>query len=186
MKYFVLLMATITVVFSACKESKEKVADPLKKEALDSKSGSESGNSGFSISAPDGWEKSDTSMMGQRIVFIRSAQENANDNFFENVNVIIDKTRGLDEDDYIDRNIEQMTSGLTDFEKEKISTKNINGLEFKSMEYSHVYGGIPLDVEVYFTFEKETVYVITCTAKKGLFSKWEPDFEQIIKSFSLN
>ncbi len=181
-------MTFMTLVFSSCKETKsdKQVTDSLNKETLDSETETKSGNNGFNISAPDGWEKSDTSMMGQKIVFIRSSPEDETDNFFENVNVVIDKTRGLDEDTYLDKNIEMMESSLTDFEKKKISTKNINGLEFTSMEYSHVYGGIPLDVEVYFTFEKETVYVITCTAKKGLFSKWEPDFEQIIKSFSLN
>lgn len=188
MKYFNFLIVISIVVFSACKEtkSKKKVTATLKNEASDSKTESEPGNGGFSIAAPAGWEKSDTSMMGQRIVFIRSAPENENDNFFENVNVIIDKTRGLDKDAYLDRNIEMMTSSLTDFEKKKVSTKNINGIEFKSMEYSHVYSGVPLDVEVYFSFVKETVYVITCTAKKGSFSKWDPEFEKIVESFSVN
>jgi hypothetical protein len=178
----------MALVFSSCKETKsdKKLTDSLNKETLDSPAQAKSGGSGFNISAPDGWEKSDTFMMGQKIVFIKSAPEDKYDNFFENVNVVIDRTRGLDEDAYLNKNIEIMEESLTDFEKKKISTKNINGLEFKSMEYSHVYGGVPLDVEVYFTFDKETAYVITCTAKKGSFSKWEPEFEEIIKSFSLN
>ncbi len=174
----------------ACKESekkaKQKITDDYKKGAAENKPGQENDPGEFSISAPKGWTKTDTIMMGQRIVIIKSSREDVSDNFLENVNVVTEKIGNMGMDEYMSKSITNLENGLTGFEQGKTSDRNINGLEFKRLTYSHGYGGTPIDVETYFTLRNGTAYVITCSAKGGTISGWEQEFEEIIRSFKLN
>lgn len=190
MKNILAMVSLVLFFLPACKESKtkskEKFIDDFKKEAPESKPDKENGHGEYTISAPKGWTKMDTIMMGHRITFLKSPAEDISDDFTENVNVVTEKTGNLNLDDYVDRNITSMENNLNTFEKKKISSKNINGLEFRSMQYSHIYSGIPIDVEVYFTIKTGTAYIITCSAKGGTISRWEPEFEEAIRSFKVN
>ncbi len=186
----ILLLGFFTFFFlPACKDSKTKekgrFPDEIRKEESDKKPGSESGNSQFSITAPEGWTKKDTFMMGQQITFLISPQEDPSDDFKENVNVVTEKTGSININDYLDKSITTLKNVLNNFVQGNISNLSINGLEFKKMQYSHVYGGVPIDVDVYFTVKEGMGYVITGSAKGGTISKWEPRFEEAVQSFKV-
>ncbi len=174
----------------ACKEPvkkpKQTVTDDYKKRASESRPDQKTGNGDYSISASKGWTKSDTIMMGERVVFIQSPREGAGDDFIENVNVITEKVGNMDMEEYLDRSISALEKGLKSYDQEKISDRSINGLEFKCIRYSHDYAGNLIDVDVYLTLHNSMAYIITCSAKGGTIFRWEPEFEEIIRSFKLN
>ena len=186
------LLAALFSLFllPACKEtktkSKEKSTDDYRKEVSKNKPDRENGTGEFDIAAPKGWTKTDTFMQGQRIVFVKSPRENANDDFLENVNVVTENTGNMKMDEYLDLSATNIKKGLENVELGKMSDRNINGMEFKRQRYSHVYNGIPIDVDVWFLLNGGTAYVITCSSKGGEISKWEPEFEKVIRSFKLN
>jgi hypothetical protein len=207
MKIFLLAALSCFFLLPACQEtktkSKEKSTDDYRKKASENKPDKENGtgesdiseHSGstktdttgeFDISAPSGWTKTDTIMEGQRIVFVKSPREGANDNFVENVNVLTEKIGSMQMDEYVDLSITNIKKGLTGFKQGKISDRSINGYEFKCLRYSHVYSGFPIDVDVYFTLQSGTAYIITCSAKGGKISEWESEFDEVIRSFRLN
>ena len=152
---------------------------------MENNSKTENGDGGYDISAPAGWSKKDTFFMGQHMVFVKSPRENESDDFLENVNVVTEKIGSMKMDEYLDLSTTNIKKGLTDVEEGKISDRNFNGMDFKCVRYSHVYGSTPIDVDAYFTIDNGTAYVITCSAKGGTISKWEPAFEEIVRSFHL-
>jgi hypothetical protein len=180
----------VCFLLPACKETttkgKEKRADDYRKKGSGNEAELKKGNGEFDISAPAGWTKTDTIMMGQRIVFVKSPREDVNDDFIENVNVLTEKIGSMQADEYVNASIINIKNGLTGFEQGKISDRSINGYEFTCMRYSHVYSGIPIDVDVYFILRSGTAYIITCSAKGGTISQWGPDFDKVIRSFKLN
>jgi hypothetical protein len=189
MKNNLVLITLVILLLPSCKESKSKPADKedkQKKEVSDKKEDASKSTNGYRISAPRGWTKLDTFMMGQQIVFLKSPIEDANDMFQDNVNVVTENTRGMELDKYVEANISSMESGLTGFEQGKLSSKNINGMDFRSLRYKHSYGGTPIEVEVYFTIRDGMAYIITCSAGKGKFSKWEEDFDEAVRSFEID
>lgn len=140
-------------------------------------------NGGFKIDAPDGWTKNDTLVHGMRITLIKSPPEE-NDDFIENVNVITEETGGLPLDKYFEKNLAEMRSQLHGIKEEQQTDLTINGIDFKNIKYSHIYAGRAIDANLYVAVNGQTGYVITCTVAQGTLSKWQPTFDNIIRSFS--
>jgi hypothetical protein len=139
----------------------------------------------FDIKTPAGWERLVKNYMGHDIVIIRSPKEDANDNFMENVNVVTDKVGNVDLDNYVNLNIENMEKGLTSFQKGEVTTRNINGNEFRVLAYSQVSAGVPIDADVYFTIRDGRAYAITCSAKGGNKGSYNAKFDEIVSSFKI-
>lgn len=137
----------------------------------------------FSIDAPEGWTKSDTMINAQQIIFLTSPLDDASDNFRENVNVVTENTQGMRMDEYIETSLQVLRSGLSDFNEGKISERSINGIEFKTLHYSHNYSGYPIEADVWFTIKDNKAWLITCSAKQGEFDEWAPAFETAVRSF---
>ncbi len=181
------LLTIASLGLSACNNSKtankETVTEDKKGTETKDK---ESGKGGFTIEAPAGWDKSDTSVMGQQVVFIRSPRDGDGDDFMENVNVITEKVGEIGIDEYYEKNITYMKNGLTGFERKQENTTTINGVDFKILNYGHVYVGVPIDARVYFTINNGTAYVMTCSAKGGEMGTWGGKFDEVVSTFKLN
>jgi hypothetical protein len=187
-RIFILLMAASTLVISCKGKDSKKEIVAGEKTANDTTRKEENhtaGTGGYDITAPEGWEKIDTTMEGQRIIFVRLPRQDANDEFMENVNVVTEKVGGVSLDEYYNANVGSM-DGLSDFEKGDVSDIKIDGKDFRRLEYKHVYGGVPLDATVYFTIYDGRAYVITCTAKRGEREKYRGVFDTIVNSFRVS
>ena len=191
MKKILILFLSSAVVLTACNNKKtskkEMVAGDTTKTTTAPPKGDEhsTDNGVFSITAPAGWEKIDTTYEGQHVVFVRLPRESDADEFMENVNVVTEKVGTMGEDEYFERSVNNMES-LPGFEKGNVFDKKVNGIDLKGMEYKHIYGGVPLDATVYFTIHDGSAYVITCTAHGGDREKYRSKFDEIVGSFRFN
>lgn len=191
MKSILLIPVLLSLFLSACSESKTKAG---KKGKDVRKSSTVKGNptdneskvAGYSISAPEGWEKIDTTIMEHQITVVRSASESLRDDFLENVNVVTEKTGDISLDDYLAGSLKQMENSRRNFVTKKVSVRSINSIEFRTLEYSHTSAGYTLHVMAYLTIKNGMGYVVTCSATDKSFSRFEADFEQAIRSFSFN
>lgn len=141
---------------------------------------------GFSVKSPVGWERSDTTYMGQSVTFIRHPRENNQDQFMENANIVTEKIGTLDTDNYLEVSVKNMENGLTNFTHEPVQDVKMGDYDFKKIRYSHTYSGIDIDAEVYFYFKDKVAYLITCSTLKGEREKYETPFEEIVHSFRID
>ena len=184
-KTILFIALAVIIAFSpACKNStKEKnIEDDIRK-AVKNNPGINAGSNTFSIEAPAGWTIKDTSLMGMKYTFLSSELENNSDNFKENVNIVTERCGSMGLDDYYSASLTGLKT-MPGFERGKESDRSINNIEFKNLKYSHSYGGMPIDVDVYFTIRDGLAYIITCSAKKGEMDKWETQFREAVSSFS--
>jgi hypothetical protein len=198
MKRVFVSLVSLTLIFSACKDSgngkKELVAGEKTEQPGDEKTvkgeekteNDKNDESAYTINAPEGWEKRDTFYMGQKVVFMKSPLEGATDDFMENMNVITEEVGSMEIKEYLEKNLTNMEAGLTGFERIKLYSRDINGREFWVLRYNHNYGGVPIDAKVFFAIKDGTAYVITCSAKGGKMDQWESRFDEVMNSFRLN
>jgi hypothetical protein len=142
--------------------------------------------SGFTMTAPQGWDKSDTIFQGQHIVFIRQPKQDVNDNFMENVNVITQDVGDVTLEDYMKMNLSSMEDGLENYSKGISGIYEVNGYKLQSLRYSYTYQTVPIEAIVYFMIQNGTAYVITCSAHGGELKKYERVFRDIVGSFKIH
>jgi hypothetical protein len=174
-------------ILSACinENTKKKSPDELLKDGVKNSPGVNAGAGTYSINAPGGWTKTDTSINGLQATLLISPPEDSSDDFHENVNVVTENTNDMDIEEYFEKNLNGMKSQLQDFENEGIDETQINGAKVKSIRYSVHYSGNVLSLKTFFWVRNKTGYVITCTAREGEFSKWEPAFNEAVNSFHI-
>ncbi len=144
------------------------------------------GELSYSIDAPEGWTKQSIPAMGQDATVLASPVEE-NDNFRENINVLTESTKGMDREAYLSKSVSILESQLTELVMLKQSDREINGMNFDYMRYTHKYNGTPIETETYCLVKNGTAYIITCSAWGGTIdSKWAPLFDEAIRSFRLN
>jgi serine/threonine-protein kinase len=140
---------------------------------------------GFSISYPADWR---TTELGGIIVFL-SPLESADDNFSENVNVVVEdlsSAPGITLKEYADisaSNLEAMLAGLKIVDR---SSTVIDGKEAAVITYTRPERDLKLKQRVYIIISNNKGYNLTYSAKEDSFDKFLPQAEVIIKSFKVN
>lgn len=188
MKKLLLVIAAGTFL-TACKQNPKKASGDLDKdinEMVKKSPGLNAGTGTFTIQAPEGWTKVDTSMGGLQAVLLKSDIEGATDIFMENINVVTEKATGYDLDKYYDANLSTISTQMPGYTKISSANVTINGQEARHLAYSHNYTGTPIDVETYFFVKDGIGYVITCSTEKGKLDKWKPAFDKVVNTFSIN
>lgn len=182
MKKFITLFFAAAMLVSCQNAKKEKKADPSKtNEIVAGKS-----SMGYSVKSPLGWDKSDTTYMGQSVTFIRNPRENADDPFMENANIVTEKIGTYGMQEYLDVSIKNMENGLTNFSHEPVVDVKMGEYDYKKMRYNHTYSGVDIDAEVYFLIKDGVAYLITCSTLKGEREKYQPQFEEVVSSFHID
>ncbi len=181
---FYIILSFSILLTTGCKQRKTPVTPEEIEKAIRKNPNLNAGSGGFSINAPNGWEKTDTSVMGMRATIIFSPVESISDDFRENVNVITEKTGNKTAEEYLQLSKVNMKNMLTDMKELDYGTKEINGHNANWMRYSHSYMGYPLEVKVYVIIEDKIAYVLTCTCKKGELENWEKQFDDCVATFS--
>lgn len=181
MKKIITLLFAAAMLVSCQNAKKEKVKEANTQEKVTEKSAY-----GYTVKAPAGWEKSDTSYMGQSVTFIRHPRENEADEFMENANIVTEKVGDYNMDDYLEASIKNMETGLTNFTHEPVLDVKIGENNFKKMGYTHTYSGVDIDAEVYFLIKNKVAYLITCSVSKGDRDKYAAQFDEVISSFHID
>jgi hypothetical protein len=184
MKYSLLLLATGFLMLTACKSRNTSVsADDLLKQVSKSPN-LNAGTDKFSIGAPAGWQKMDTSISGIKITFLLSPAK-ANE-FRSNINVVTESMRDAPPDGYFDQSIAAMNKYMQNFSPGEKGEKVIDGSKAKWMRYTHSQSGFDLEVLVYFITKSGIAYIITCTAPKGQMEHYQAEFDEAVHSFHVS
>lgn len=185
MKYlFFFLLAGLCTLGSCQNNNKKNVsADELLKAAA-KEPGANAGSGKFSIDAPSGWQKTDTSIGGIKFTFLMSPTvEKA---FRANINVLSQSMNNLSAENYFEQNISTMGQYMQNYIAGPKGEKQVNGLTAKWMQYSRTQGGYDLD-GVFCIIPKDGIaYIITLTVAKGLLNKYQAPFDEALQSFKIN
>ena len=140
----------------------------------------------YSISAPDGWTKKDTVISGVKRTSIKSPDDGSEDRFKENVNVNSEEAKGYDAKSYAEANRTTMINQFPGMEFLSEGETMIGNLPAKWYIYSFNYSGYELQNIAYFIVKNDIGYVITCTALKTTFDRFQADFKTCANSFRIN
>lgn len=182
-------LLSLLAVFSfttGCQNKNEKKMDPGKiEEAVKNSPNINQGSGTFTIDAPPGWTKYDTTMMGLKTILLMSEREGAGDMFQENINVLTEKTGSMSLDEYTDLSEKNITKMLDNFKLISKKDIEIDGVPARSWDYSHTSSGFGIDVNAVFLIKDGIAYIITASVEKGDLDKWRPDIEKAIASFHI-
>lgn len=135
----------------------------------------------FSIDAPAGWQKLDTSISGVKFTFLLAPT--ASNGFRANINVISQSMEGSSAESYFAKNFNSMGQYVQDFSAGPKGEKDINGLPARWMQYSQTQNGHVLDGVSYLIPKDGIAYVITFAAAKGQMSKYQASLDEALRSF---
>ncbi|MFN8576853.1 MAG: hypothetical protein U0354_08335 [Candidatus Sericytochromatia bacterium] len=140
---------------------------------------------GFSIKYPNEWSVFEKSISNNEFTFLSSPLEDKNDNFSENLNVLIIKAN-MSTDKYLDLNISDLKKGNTLKNGKLIKRGDFNKNKIKYIIYSHNYNNYELKVKGYYICNGKNCYNLTGTSTSKTFNTYEPIFDAIASSFEIS
>lgn len=181
------LIVTASLIISGC-QGNDKQKGKLKEmeDMVKRTPGANAGTGTFTIEAPDGWSKQDTTMMGLQAVVMMSEAEGAGDSFRENINVITEKTGDMSIKKYMELNEKNFSRMLTNYKPAGTRQVTIDETPAIWTNYSHSIYGNDIDVSSVLLIKNGIAYIITCSAEGGTINKWKPLFDKAIESFHVN
>lgn len=177
----------IFFVFIGCKSKSNKNPDVADlKEMKKQYPGINAGSGTYSISGPEGWDKSDTTISDIKVTTLISPEEGSNDIFRENVNVVTENAKDLDLAEYEKANRHTMKRQMPAMEIIRDGETVIGNTPARWITYSFNYSGYPLRNTVYFLVKNHIGYTITCSALNNEFDKYQASFKACVNSFTIN
>lgn len=143
----------------------------------------------FTIIYPDSWTLLDKEVMPILEFGALAPRENENDDFSENVNVVIDSTKLAEKDleEYYKASLNSMKPYLQNFKFETQGVDSTNQkINAKYFIYTHKSGKFNLRVFTFMCKSNGRVYVVTCSAETNNFKGYKPTFLSICRSISFN
>ena len=142
--------------------------------------------SSYSIQYPENWDLDKSGKMGVSLIIL-SKQSSPQDQFRDNVNLLIQNIQGQDInlDKYVEISERQIKTMITNgnlIESERLSK---NGSEFQKVIYTGDQGAYNLKFEQYYWIKNGTAYVLTLTCEREQFEKYKVTGEKILNSFRL-
>ena len=140
----------------------------------------------YSVQYPSTWELNESGSMGTSFILF-SQLESENDEFRENINLMIQDLSGqnIDLDKYTEMSEEQVKAIITNYtlmESERI--KDDRG-EFHKIIYSGDQGQFHLIFEHYYWVVNEKAYLLTFVSEQDKFADFKEEGEGILNSFKL-
>ena len=136
---------------------------------------------GFAIRMPPGWE---IKQCNDDMVVALEAKESKNDNFRENVSVVVeDVTEGTELDDYVKRRVRDMRRLSEDFYLWGNSRATLDGMPARRLVYSITFARIRCKCLAFIAVRGTHGYVVTCAAQPRRFDQLLPLFRQCVGSF---
>jgi len=142
---------------------------------------------GYSIQYPTDWVL-DKSGQGGTTFFIISQVSSSEDQFSENVNLIIQdlSTRNYDLNQFTEISEEQIKTKVANSILLESKRLNANGTEFQKVIYTGDFAKYNLTIEQYYWVRDKKAYVLTLTCETSQFDTYRETGEKILNSFRLN
>jgi hypothetical protein len=138
----------------------------------------------YSVKYPSDWEVNSSGMMGTSFILFSPLAE-AQDNFKENVNLLIQDLSAydLDLDKYVEISVSQIKTMITN--SNVIESKNIKSEfgEYQKMIYTGEQGMFKLKFEQYYWVINNNAYVLTFTSELDKYLNYKETGEAILNSF---
>jgi hypothetical protein len=140
----------------------------------------------YSIQYPKDWELNQSGQMGTSFILF-SALENNQDQFRENVNLLVQSVQGqsVDLDAFTEISEGQVKTMLTNCTLYESKRMKKGSQQYHKLIYTADQGGFRLKFEQYYWIENDNAYVLTLTCEESSFSKFKETGGKILNSFSL-
>jgi hypothetical protein len=177
---------SIIIGMSSCKEN---ITSSSKNKAVlftNSNLKNEFNQDDYSIRYPADWSLEESGAMGTKFLIL-SKQENENDKFQENVNLLIQSLEGLDMDleGFTDLSVNQIKTLLTSPEIIFNETKtNIHDIKYQHIVYRSDQGVYKLVFNQYYIIKDKKAYVLTLTCEQDVYNDYVETGVDIMNSFS--
>jgi hypothetical protein len=141
----------------------------------------------YSMQYPSDWVLNQSGQMGTSLILL-SPLENKDDQFTENVNLIVQDLSGKNIDldkfsEISESQIEAMITNSTIIESKRVFGKDF---EYHVLIYNGDQGLFKLKFEQYYWLENDKAYVLTFTCEQNKFSQFKDLGEKIMNTFTLN
>lgn len=138
----------------------------------------------FSLEYPDDWEALRDHINTR--AFIRSPKLGWMDHFQENLNIVVDNIADdTDLDEVFSVNVSQMQKHMHQFKLGDASDTQVSSFPAKRLTYQHTINYRKLSVVAYFLVTDGRAFVLTGTALPSTYSEYEPIFDAMVSSFTL-
>lgn len=139
---------------------------------------------GYEISYPESWSKQQKG----KAVFFLSPKENNNDQFQENVNLILQdlSQQPMNLEQYTELTKKQVIDNFGASAIVSLKNTIIAGLQGKEIVYNMNYQGRILKLKQYWFIKGNIAYLFSYTAEPSKYEKYESTVTEMIKSFSIN
>jgi len=137
----------------------------------------------YKITYPDTWSLDKSGIMGTKFLLF-SPVEDAQDNFRENVNLVVEDVsahKAIDLDQFMAASKSQIKSMISG--AEIISSENLG--EYSKMLFSGQQGIYNLKFEQHVYLKDGFAYILTFTAKEDAFDEYSKTAEEIMSTFKL-
>ncbi len=139
----------------------------------------------YFITAPEGWTQKDELVAGVKHTQINSPDDGPGDDFTENINVNAEAAKGYDSKTYAEANLGEIRKGVPGVEITDLGESMIGDLHAECYIYSFTYSGRDLKDLAWYVAKNDVGYVITCTALKSTFDRFESKFKTCASSFEI-
>lgn len=142
--------------------------------------------SNYTIQHPDNWDVDRSGQMGTSFIIL-SRQTSLQDQFRENVNLLIQDLTGmnLDLNSYTQISEEQIETMIANGKLLESQRLNAHGKTFHKVIYTGEQGPYQLKFEQFYWVQNEKAYVLTFTAEVDQFDAYRETGEGIMNSFLL-
>jgi hypothetical protein len=138
----------------------------------------------FTILCPTTWEESKD--INEIVPFIFEApRDNENDFFRENVNAVVEISRGYLLSQYVDALVSRLQSRLANFKLHSRGIADDNPLRPAWIIYDNAKGDLPLKFLSYFYKVGGHVIIVTGSAKIEEFDRYQPIFDTVCNSYKI-
>jgi hypothetical protein len=143
-------------------------------------------HSEYSIQHPENWDFDNSGQMGTSF-FVFSKQNSPQDQFKENVNLLIQDLTGntITMDQYVAISEEQVKTMITNGNLLESKRVRSGSSEFHKMVYTGDQGIFKLKFEQYYWIRNSKAYVLTLTCEMAQFDNYKETGEKILNSFVL-
>lgn len=144
----------------------------------------DSDKDGYSLDFPSKWQTREH-FMSTSVIGL-SPLESAHDAFAENVNVVVEELgAGVPLATYTKASGQNLAKFLNQYKLIENKTVRLHGHDAQRLVYEHAQGQFKLRALVYLLVEGDRGYVLTCTAERASYPKFQGQFEKICQSFAL-
>lgn len=139
----------------------------------------------YSITYPDHWQQEEYKNEGYSFIVFKSPLSDENDNFSENMNIVVENAKGYKVNEYLKSafDIIQSSNTLKDFKILEQGDVKINKRNGKYIVYTHTYDNFSLKVKAYVACNGKKCFVLTGTATHDTYEGYKLFFDKIASSF---